>query len=484
MSELILRPRQVKAIDDLTNAYKSGSVAPVLVAPTGFGKTATSTTVIRRTLAKGKTVWFMAHLKEILFDTAKKLNEQGIKHGWIASGQLSDRRHGVQVCMVQTLVRRLDYYTPPSLIIIDEAHLAVANTYQKIFEWAKAGPKYGRAHQMLGVRTPCHLLHLTATPQRLDGRGLNEIADALIPTCSTQELIDDGLLSPIKYYAPTTVDMSSVASRGGDFAQDQAAAMMDKPKITGDAVAEYTKVARHRPAIAFCVSIEHAQHVAQAFCDAGYRAVAVSGESDPIERDAALAGLRDGKLDVVCNCALYVAGVDVPAVSCIIMLSPTKSIVKFLQSIGRGLRTHPGKDCCIVLDHAGNIGRHGNPTMQREWSLAASEKKKSSKKTEVGEKKCPACFASVSSLATHCACGHEFQAMPREITQVEGDLSEIDMQAQVERERIERRKEQGKAQTLGDLVAIGRSRGMKRPELWAKHVLRARQAKESRNAVR
>lgn len=476
MSELILRPRQVQAIHDVTQAYRSGAVAPVMVAPTGFGKTATSTNIIQRTLSKGKTVWFMAHLKEILFDTAKKLNEQKIKHGWIAAGQLGDRRQGVQVSMVQTLARRMDMYQPPDLIIIDEAHLAVANTYQKIFEWAKAGPKY---YQKGGA----HLLHLTATPQRLDGRGLNEIADALIPTCSTQELIDDGDLAPIKYYAPTTVDMSGVASRGGDFAQDQAAAMMDKPMITGDAVAEYTKVARHRPAIAFCVSIEHAQHVAAAFCEAGYRAVAVSGESDPIERDAALAGLRDGKLDVVCNCALYVAGVDVPAVSCIIMLSPTKSIVKFLQSIGRGLRTHPGKDCCIVLDHAGNIGRHGNPTMQREWTLSATEKKKGSKKAEVGEKKCPACFASVSNLATHCACGHEFQAMPREITQVEGDLSEIDMQAQVERERTERRKEQGKAQSLEDLVSIGRSRGMKRPELWAKHVLRARQAKEARHAV-
>lgn len=468
-----LRPRQIKAVDDISAAYRGGFHAPVLVAATGFGKTHTSATIIRRALAKGKRVWFIAHLKEILQATSRALLRERIPHGWIAAGQLGDRRQAVQVAMVQTLVRRLERFQPPDLMIVDEAHLAVANTYQEIFKWAKAGPKY---YEPGG----CKLLHLTASPQRLDGRGLGEIADTLIPTCSTQDLIDEGLLAPIRYYAPTGVDLSSVSTRGGEYAQDELAALMDKPKITGSAVNEYRKVAHGRPAVAFCVSIVHAQHVAEQFRAAGYRAVAISGESDPVERDAALQGLQNGQLDVVCNCALWVAGVDAPAVACIIMLAPTKSIVKYLQSIGRGLRTHPGKDCCVVLDHAGNLAQFGPPAIEREWSLDATAKKKSAQKSEVPVKQCPACFATVFSAATHCSCGHEFQVQARVIEEVDGDLAEVDMKAVAKAKR----QEQGRAQTEEDLITIARGRGIRRPELWARHVLRGRVEKERREALR
>lgn len=457
---ITLRPRQEKAIEDIRNAYRQGYKAPVLVAATGFGKTATAVVMIQNAIAKGHQVWFLAHLKEILNDTSKRLISEGIPHGWIAAGYDGNRNFPVQLVMVQTLVRRLTRYQPPTLLIIDEAHLAVANTYQDIIKWASDAKR----------------LLLTATPVRLDGRGLSEVADVLIPTCSTQDLIDEGLLTPIKYYAPQTVDLSGVSSRGGDFAKDELAQLMDKPKITGSAVAEYRKVAHGRPAVAFCVSIEHAKHVADEFKAAGYRATAVSGESDPIERDAALSGLRDGRLDIVCNCALYVAGVDVPSIACIIMLAPTQSLVKYLQSIGRGLRTHQGKDCCIVLDHSGNLERHGPPALAREWSLDGKAKRKSNKKSEVSVKTCPSCFSTVASLATHCGCGHEFQPNTRVLEQVDGELQEIDLQAAAKAKRME----QGRAQTEQDLVAIGRARGMKRPELWARHVLRARHAKEAR----
>ncbi len=464
-----LRPRQIKAIEHISEAYRSGFHAPVLVSPTGSGKTFTSVHLISRAIAKGKTVWFIAHLKEILNATCTALMREKIPHGMISAGVPGDPRQSVQVVSIQTLVRRLAKYSPPDLMIVDEAHLAVANSYQQIFEWAKAGPKFYKPGG-------CKLLHLTATPQRLDGRGLSEIADTLIPTCSTQDLIDEGLLVPIRYYAPQSIDLSAISSRAGDYAQDELAAVMDKPKITGSAVAEYRKVAHGRPAVAFCVSIEHAQHVSEEFRRAGYRAVAISGESDPVERDNALRGLQSGQLDVVCNCALWVAGVDAPAVACIIMLAPTKSIVKYLQSIGRGLRMHPGKDCCVILDHAGNLNQFGPPAVEREWSLDAKEKKRASKKQENPIKSCPGCFATVFSAATHCSCGHEFRAQPRVLEQVEGELKEIDVHAV----RLAQRREQGRAQTLDELTAIGRSRGMKRPHLWAAHVLKGRHQASAR----
>ena len=456
-----LRPRQVQAIADVTEAYRQGYKAPIMVAPTGFGKTHTSAEIIRRAMSKGRRIWFMAHLKEILDATAGKLDAEGIKYGFIMAGRLADRRRQVQVVSVQTAARRLDRLEKPDLIIIDEAHLAVAATYQDVIKWA--GPT-------------CWRLLLTATPVRLDGRGMGEVADTIINTCTTGELIDEGLLSPIKYYAPSGPDLTGVATLGGDFNQGQLAQAMDKPRITGSAVSHYAKLARNRPAVAFCVSVEHARHVADEFKAAGFRAVAISGDSDPMVRDAALKDLQGGRVDVVCNCQLWVAGVDAPAVSCIIQLAPTQSLVKYLQSIGRGLRTHPGKDCCIILDHAGNSERHGSPLLEREWSLAAKAKKKGTKPSEVPVKQCPSCFATVASAATDCSCGHHFQPVAREIEQVEGNLVEQDLRAVQQA----RRQEQGRAQTEADLVAVGRARGMKRPELWARHVIRARHAKENR----
>jgi len=469
---IIPRPRQAKAIDDLRAAYRRGFKAPILVAPTGFGKSATAICMIHSALAKGNRVWFIAHLKEILNDTSSRLTDAGIDHGWIAAGRDGNRHHPVQVAMVQTLVRRLDQFEPPDLIIVDEAHLAVANTYQTIFEWAGAGPKFKRPGGT-------HLLHLTGTPCRLDGRGMGEVADILILTCGTQELIDEKLLAAIRYYAPSEPDLSGVHTVAGDFNQGELAAAMDKPVITGSAVTHYRKLAHGRPAVAFCVTVEHATNVAEQFRQAGYRAVAISGDSDTVERDAALQGLRDGSLDVVCNCALWVAGVDAPSIGCIIQLAPTQSVVKYLQSVGRGLRTHPGKEDCIILDHAGNVKRHGLPTDKREWTLAAVEKRKGAKKSEVPVKTCPVCFATVPSIVTDCACGHHFEPVGREIEEVDGELQEITDAAKAQAIKA-RKMEQGRSQTLEDLIKIGRARGMKRPELWGKYVLRARAEKRAR----
>lgn len=458
---LTLRPRQIKAIEDITAAYRAGYKAPILVMPTGGGKTHTAVEIVRKAVAKGRRVWFMAHLREILDATAKRLIAERMHHGFIMAGRLADRRQQVQIVSVQTAVRRLDRLERPDLIIIDEAHLAVAATYQDVIKWA--GPT-------------CWRLLLTASPIRLDGRGMGEIADIIIPTCGSAELIAEGLLAPIKYYAPSTPDLSEVQTVAGEYNQGQLAAAMDRPRITGSAVEHYIKLARNRPAVAFCVSVEHANHVAEQFRLAGFRAVAISGDTDPVIREAALADVQAGRLDVVCNCQLWVAGVDAPAVSCIIQLAPTQSLVKYLQSIGRGLRAYPGKDCCVVLDHAGNSGRHGSPLDEREWSLSARPGKKAAKKTEVPVKQCPSCFATVAAAATDCACGHHFKPEPRQVEEVEGELQEVDMMAAKRVARME----QGQSKDRDALIALGRKRGIARAEAWADHVLRGRAAKELR----
>jgi superfamily II DNA or RNA helicase len=449
---VILRPRQQKAVEDIQAAYRAGFKAPILVMPTGGGKTATASVIIRMAIARGKRVWFLAHLDEILGATARKLQAEGIPYGWIAAGRAGDRKRPVQVVSVMTLARRLDRYQPPDFLIVDEAHLAVANTYQVIFEWAGAGPKHWR-------KGGAHLLHLTATPQRLDGRGMGEVADVLVPTCSTADLIDEGLLAPIRYFEP---------ERGAD----------GKPAIVGDPVSHYLAHARGRPAVAFCTSNKHADDMADAFRAAGLRTLAISGDSDPVLRDQALAGIQSGQLDVVTNCKLWVAGVDAPAIACVIDLAPTDSLVRYLQGLGRGLRTHPGKSDLVYLDCVGNRARHGDPTAARLWTLEGADKGSGRVASEVPTKTCPRCYSTVHAAATACHCGHVFApGAGRVVAQVDGELREVTGTAP---EPVTTRQEHGRAQTLEDLIALGRRRGHKRPELWARHVYRARLAKDAR----
>jgi superfamily II DNA or RNA helicase len=455
----MLRPRQIKAIDDVRAAYRAGFRAPLLCAATGFGKTHTAAEIIKSAIDRGNDVWFLAHLREILDDTARRLQQAEIPHGFIMAGMPRNPYKPVQIVSVQTAVRR-PVVRKPGLIIVDECHLAVAETYRQVLAAAGNPP----------------ILGLTGTPCRLDGRGLGELFDTIIPTCSTGDLIAEGLLAPIRYYAPTKPDLAGVRSRGGDFALDQLAEAVDRPSIIGDAVAHYRKYAHGRRAVAFCVNIAHAEHTAAAFAAAGYRAVAISGKSTREERTAALTGLRQGTLDIVCNCALWVAGVDCPEIGCVILLRPTKSLTMYLQSVGRGLRIAPGKPDLIVLDHASCVFTHGLPQDPREWTLDAKPKRKGSTDAPA-VRECPECFACHEPAPVCPACGHVYQreTVATGPAQVDGELVEVDEAAL----RRERTREQAGAQTLEQLIEIGRRRGMKHPQGWARHVLAARHRRKA-----
>jgi len=441
---VILRPRQVQAIEDLREAYRDGKRAPILVAPTGFGKSATASVIIRSAVERGRRVWFLAHLREILDATSAKLTTEGIDHGFIMAGRPADAGAMVQVVMVQTAVRRLGRGERPDLIVLDEAHLALAATYTKVIE---------------DCGNPLLLL-LTATPIRLDGRGMREVADVIVPTCSTAELISEGLLAPIRYYAPSQPDLSGVRTIAGDYAGGDLAKAMNRPSITGDAVTHYRKLAHGKPAVVFCTSIAHADDTARAFRAAGYAAVAISGDSKPAERDAALHGLQAGDIDVVVNCALWVAGVDCPAIGCVILLAPTKSLTKYLQSVGRGLRTHPGKDSLVVLDHAGNVQQHGLPTEAREWSLDGAKKRARQADDVPAVRQCEQCFACYAPQPVCPQCGHVHVEKPRKLNTVDGDLAEI---TEVKRQA---RQQVGRARTVEELTKIADERGYARGWIW------------------
>lgn len=435
---MTLRLYQLKAIDDLRAAYRAGHRAPVLVAPTGSGKTHTAAVIIRDALAKGRTVWFLAHLREILDATSAKLTAERIEHGFIMAGRPDAPDLPVQVVMVQTAARRLGRYPQPDLIVIDECHLAVANTYQRVI--TDAGRPY--------------LLGLTATPVRLDGRGLGEMFDVIVPSCTTAELIGQQLLVPIRYFAPSRPDLKGVRLVAGEYVQGLLADRMNRPSITGDAIEHYRRLAHGRPAVAFATSIKHAHDVADQFCQAGYRAVAIGGHTPETKRREALHGLNAGDLDVVVNCQLWVAGVDAPGIGAVILLAPTKSLTKYLQSIGRGMRIAAGKRELIVLDHAGNAFEHGLPTEPRDWTLEGARKRHREPGEDVPTvRQCAQCFY-VYEPAPKCpSCGH---VNPRKLSKLEQRVGEL---AELQEVKRKQRDQVRQARTVEDLKKIAIDRG-------------------------
>jgi DNA repair protein RadD len=300
------------------------------------------------------------------------LDRMGVRHGRIQPGHTMTGDL-VQVGMVQTVGKRLDKISAPDLLVIDEAHHAVAGLWSKVAEaWKSA--------RILGV---------TATPQRSDGRGLGDAFDVMVEAIPMSELIAQGFLCGYDYLAPPPVaDLSGVGTRMGDYKIDELADAMDRAVITGDAVGHYRDHLQGRPAIAFCVSIAHSEHVAAQFQQAGYRAASVDGKMDPDTRGRRIASIGDGRLQVLTSCDLISEGTDIPAVAGAILLRPTKSVGMFLQQVGRVLRPKADGSRAVIIDHVGNVHTHGLPDMPREWSLDTRKKKPPAPKTAT----CKACF--------------------------------------------------------------------------------------------
>jgi len=435
-----------------------------LVAPTGAGKTVIASAIIQSAAAKGRKTLFLAHRQELIAQCHDKLREFGVESGVIQAGAERQLRHLTQVASVQTLVRRLgkdDWQ--PDLIIIDEAHLATAATYLKII-----------SHYNNGRPSRVPLLGLTATPQRLDGRGLDELFDDLVIAGTTRELIADGSLCPYKYFAPPGVVLEDVRTTAGDYDAAAAAAATDTAIITGDCIKHWLAMAAGAPTMAFCSTNAHADHVASQMRRAGIRALAVSGETGPAERRDALRDIASGALQVLVNCGLFIEGLDCPALACLIDLAMTQSITRYRQKIGRVLRTHAGKSHALILDHVGNVKRHGLPDCEIEWSLQG--RKKTPKPPSV--RQCPSCYWTGEGLTRQCPeCGHVFVigGHRKPAATVEGDLVEVTEFELAQRRAISRR-EEARMQTLADWEALARQRGYKLG--WARHRFEARQARQ------
>jgi superfamily II DNA or RNA helicase len=437
-----LRSYQEKLLEDLRQSMRNGHRRILAVMPTGAGKGITIAVMVQSAAGRGKRVLILAHRKELISDLSKRISWIGIDHGIICAGHAEDLTKPVQVGSVQTVVRRINRIPEPCLIVQDEAHhLIRGNMWGRIVDaWPNA-----------------YLIGKTATPVRLSGEGLGEghggYFTAMVLGPSVADLTSAGFLSSARIYAPPVVaDLASVRTRAGDYANDQAAAAMDRPTVTGDAIAHYQRLAAGQQAIAFCCNVKHAASVCDAFKTAGIPAELLLGGTQ--DREQVVADFAAHCTKVLVTVDVVSEGFDVPAASCAILLRPTQSLGLYLQQVGRVLRPAPGKDAAVILDHVGNVNRHGFPDDPRDWSL--DDRMKRTRGTPAPSvRTCEQCFAAFKPAPICPVCGHQCTPIKsRVIRQIAGELQELKRTEQ----RIARR-EQGQARTLADLLMVAKDRG-------------------------
>jgi len=463
-----LRDYQQTFLDNIRSEYLSGSRAVLGVLPTGGGKTIVFSEIARLAIAIGHRVLILVHRDELLRQASEKLTLLGISHGIIAAGY-SPSGAQVQIASVQTFVRRMHKFRCEfHLIIIDEAHHSNATSWTTI----------------LSAHTNAHILGVTATPCRLDGKGLGVACgghfETMVEGPSIRDLIDDGFLCQPITYGAERIDTSQIQIRCGDFVQDEVVKAIDKPKITGNAVEHYGDICYGLPAIAFCASVKHSQHVSEAFNRHGIVSDVMAGNMSNDQRKYKIQALASGKIKVLTACDMISEGTDIPVVSVGIMLRPTNSLSLHLQQGGRVLRMYEGKENAFILDHAGNWERFGLVDQVRSWSLEGVERK--DKRSSEGIKnlrRCPKCFMVFSVGLSHCPqCGNAITAKEREIKHQDGKLKII-TSADIEKKKA--RMEVGRLKTLDDLLRLADARGYKRD--WAYHVHNSRKAKENERSV-
>ncbi len=431
--------------------------------PTGGGKTWVASNIVKSANEKKNSAVFLCHRDFLLEQTSKTFTDAGIDHSYVAPKRWLNPYSPAHVAMVQTLRNRLHKIDEPDIAIWDEAHHIGATTWAKIMDaWPNA-----------------RHIGLSATPCRLDGKGLDKWFDEMVIGPSTHELMEIGALNKYRAFAPTSPDLTGLHTRAGDYKKDELNSVMDRSVLIGDMVQHYKRLAMHHRAVYFCTSIEHSKHVAASFNANGIPAMHLDGDHTTFERRCAALAFADRELMVLTNVDLFGEGYDLAAqagrdvrIEAVGLGRPTQSLGLFMQQVGRALR--PGDQPAVILDHAGNIEKHGLPDDDRDWSLRGIQKKPGNASTV---RQCLQCFAMIPIApgpCPHCGAAAATESMGgRQIEEIEGDLEEIDQQ----KRRMGKKIEEWEARNLNDLIALGRRRGYKEPEKWAAHMWTARERK-------
>lgn len=441
----------------------------LMQASTGAGKTRMALDMIEGAVAKGSRAIFTVPRIELLNQTIETIAGYGIPFGVISPDHAPNPFAMVQIAMTPTLARRLDKVQAPKIIWIDEAHYGGAEL-ERVIAWAKAAGSYG--------------VGMSATPLKNNGRGMGDWYDHMEAGLPSAELIRLGRLSQYRYFGPSSPDLSAVAVRDGQYVQSQIASFMEgQAAIVGDAVRTYRETAMGKLCIVFATSRKHAGIIQDAFQAQGIAAQTIDGTMDKATRKRIIMGFARRECPVLINVQLCTFGFDLSQaagmdvrVESLSDLCPRKSLPLQLQVWGRAMRA--GDVPTIMMDHSNNWREHGFPDSPREWSLDGAKKRKGPSDRTDPIRQCSIADGGcgfVHRPSPVCPnCGRVYPVMSRMVDEVDGDMQEIDRDA-AERLRIAARREQGRSETLEDLIKLAARTGKK--PAWAHHVWRAREAK-------
>ena len=360
-----LRPYQAEAIDRLRASLASGRKRPVLMAPTGAGKTVVASSIIRMAREKSKRVAFCVPTLALIDQSVKSFWGEGVRDLGViqADHEMTDWSQPVQVCSVDTLTRR--GFPDVDLVIIDECH----RMSKTIAKWIAEKPSLP-------------FIGFSATPW---ASGMAVLWDDLIIVATTSELIDQGYLSQFRVFAPDHPDLSDVKITAGEYQIDQLSKAMNKRELVGNVVETWLKLGENRPTVCFAVDCAHAQALQSQFVGAGIACGYQDAETTDVERAIIRDQFHDGRLKVVTNVGTLTTGVDWD-IRCIVLARPTKSEMLFVQMIGRGLRTADGKSDCRIIDHSDTHLRLGFVTDIHHDTLDDGNRGEAAKK-KAAEKK-------------------------------------------------------------------------------------------------
>lgn len=435
MVNVRLRPYQQEMVDKARTDWANGSRGVLLTLSTGGGKSVIVSHIVREEPGASCVI---AHRQELVGQLSLHLGKQGVKHRILAprdvvSSIVQEHRANFEgrsfydpaattaVAGVDTLLARADqlgaWCKQIRLAVIDEGHHVLQKN-----KWGKALAMFPSA-KFLGV---------TATPERTDGEGLGSGADGLFDTMhvgpTMRELIAGGSLAEYDIVCPKSLldEGNLTVGSTGDYTAPSMRAEIRRAQITGDVVDNYLKFARGKRGVTFLTDVEACQDVARRFIAAGVPAMAISAKTPEGVRSDAIRRFRAGELLQLVNVDILGEGVDVPAVEVISMARPTASLIVYMQQFGRCLRPD-GNKRGLIIDHVGNVVRHGLPDIPRNWSPAGRGGRGSKRKTidpEFELKTCTECLKPYQRLHAFCPhCGHRPQT--REATapeQVDGDL--------------------------------------------------------------
>lgn len=462
-----LYPDQMELVDRVRESMRSHK-SVLMQSPTGSGKSRMGAYIAESVLAKGGSVVFDVPMKELRKQISTTFRQTGIAHSFVAAGQRFDPFGSCWVTTTPTLANRLDRAPRAKVLILDETHNGGA-ARNRIVEHYKAMGAW--------------IIGLSATPERLDGKGLDVWYDDMIEGQSIRWLIDNKRLSDYRLFNASKPDLSALRMSGQEYRQSDVAGFMESQNILiGDAVSHYQKLAMGKRNVAYCASIKHSQMVAEAFNEAGIPAAHIDGKMDDATRTRIIKAFARRELLCLTNADLLLYGFDLAAssdddnavVESISDLKPTMSKAMQFQKNGRALRLKPDGSDAVIMDHASNAFnpdgsvKHGFPCADQVWNWKGRDKRKGDgKERTIPVRQCGSCFFVHRPSPACPSCGNVYPIASRVLDQVEGELVEVTREQLAKVARAERQV-QGRAQTFEGLLELERRKGNKRG--WADRV--------------